>query len=384
MSFGTGMLVPTLPLFAAELGVNFTLVTLAVAMAGLGTLVWNVPAGLLQTSRSEHRMALIGLAVVASTTLVLGFTRDYALIIVFRALSGIGLATWTISCMVHLVAVVPGPHRGRAMSLFGGFSRVGLFPSPAVGGALADLVNFETAFLVAGVITAAGAIPMLLAGRRATDAQQDAPVQRPGPSSLGAVLRTHRRDFATAGTGQLLASAIRAGRQVIIPIYGAFVLDLDATAVGVAVSTSAAIDMTLFPVAGYVMDRFGRKFTNAPSMIMLGASMALLPLAQDFTGLVVVALFAGVANGWGSGAMLTLGSDLAPSVSPSPFLGVWQLMGNVGATGGPLLIGVVADAAGPEVAPFYLAAVGVASGLIFLLLVPETRRRGDRAATAPP
>ena len=379
MSFGIGMLVPTLPLFAAGLGVNFTLVTLVVAMAGLGTLVWNVPAGLLQTGRSEQRAALLGLAVMGITTLALAFTRDYVLVVIFRALSGIGLATWTISRMAHLITMVPVHHRGRAMSLFGGFSRVGLFPSPAIGGALAEHVNFETAFLVAGLITAAGMVPMLLASHTTRQEQHKASAAQSDTSGLATVLTTQRRDLATAGTGQLLASAIRAGRQVIIPIYGAFVLNLDATAVGVAVSASAAIDMTLFPVAGFVMDRFGRKFTNAPSMLMLGASMALLPLAHDFVGLLVVALFAGVANGWGSGAMLTLGSDLAPHRSPSAFLGVWQFMGNVGATSGPMLVGVVADASGPEVAPYYIAATGIASGLIFLCLVPETRRPAGHA-----
>ena len=60
MFCGVGMLTPTLPLFAAELGVNYTLVTLAVAVTGLGTLVWNVPAGLLQARWSEHRSAIVG------------------------------------------------------------------------------------------------------------------------------------------------------------------------------------------------------------------------------------------------------------------------------------------------------------------------------------
>ena len=130
------------------------------------------------------------------------------------------------------------------------------------------------------------------------------------------------------------------------------------------------------------MDRFGRKFTNAPSMVMLGLSMAVLPLAQDLTGLIIVALFAGVANGWGSGAMLTLGSDLAPRESPGPFLGVWQLLGNSGMTAGPLMVGVVSDAAGPDVAPYYLAVAGIASGLIFWLFVRETHRVRDRPAAA--
>ena len=150
MFFGVGMLLPTLPLFAAELGVNYTLVTLAVAVTGLGTLLWNVPAGLLQARWSEQRAAIVGVLVVAAATLALGFTRDYALVVVFRALAGIGTATWTISRMAHLVASVPQHHRGRAMSLFGGIMRISIFPSPAVGGWLAESVSFEASFLVAG------------------------------------------------------------------------------------------------------------------------------------------------------------------------------------------------------------------------------------------
>ena len=384
MFFGVGMLLPTLPLFAAELGVNYTLVTLAVAVTGLGTLLWNVPAGLLQARWSEQRAAIVGVLVVAAATLALGFTRDYALVVVFRALAGIGTATWTISRMAHLVATVPQHHRGRAMSLFGGIMRISIFPSPAVGGWIAENVSFEASFLVAGLITCTGALPLLLMRHGVERPMGSIPVTRAAPSSLLAVLRAHHRDLATAGAGHVLGSAVRAGRQVIIPIYAAFVLDLDATAVGVAVSASAAIDMTLFPIAGYVMDRYGRKFTNAPSMVMLGLSMAVLPLAQDLTGLIVVALFAGVANGWGSGAMLTLGTDLAPRESPGPFLGIWQLMGNTGMTAGPLMVGVVSDAAGPEVAPYYLAAVGIASGLIFWLLVRETHRPREQPAAASP
>ncbi|MCY3782427.1 MAG: MFS transporter [Chloroflexi bacterium] len=382
MFFGVGMLTPTLPLFAAELGVNYTLVTLAVAVTGLGTLLWNVPAGLLQARWSEHRAAIVGVLAIAAATMAMGFTRDYTLVVVFRALAGIGMATWTISRMSHLVAAVPQHHRGRAMSLFGGIMRISLFPSPAVGGALAELVSYEACFLVAGLITVVGVLPMLLMRQRVERPLGSVPARHVAPASLWAVLRDHWRDLATAGTGHVLASAARAGRQVIIPIYGAFVLGLDAAEIGVVVSASSAIDMTLFPIAGYVMDRFGRKFTNAPSMVMLGASMAVLPLAQDFVGLIVVGLFAGVANGWGSGAMLTLGSDLAPRESPGPFLGVWQFMGNTGMTGGPLIVGVVADAAGPDATPFYLAAAGFASGLIFLLLVRETHRVRGQPATA--
>ena len=45
LSAGQGILVPTLPLFAQDrFAVNFSLVSLVVAAAGLGTLISDVPA----------------------------------------------------------------------------------------------------------------------------------------------------------------------------------------------------------------------------------------------------------------------------------------------------------------------------------------------------
>ena len=95
-----------------------------------------------------------------------------------------------------------------------------------MGGWLAENVSFEASFLVAGLITCTGVLPMLLMRHRVERPLNSVPVARAAPSSLWAVLRAHWRDLATAGTGHVLASAARAGRQVIIPIYAAFVLDL--------------------------------------------------------------------------------------------------------------------------------------------------------------
>ncbi|MBU6150798.1 MAG: MFS transporter, partial [Chloroflexi bacterium] len=48
LSAGQGILVPTLPLFTQQqFEVNFSLVSLVVAGAGLGTLLGDVPAGML-------------------------------------------------------------------------------------------------------------------------------------------------------------------------------------------------------------------------------------------------------------------------------------------------------------------------------------------------
>ena len=51
---------------------------------------------------------------------------------------------------------------------------------------------------------------------------------------------------------------------------------------------------------------------------------------------------------------MTLGADAAPADGRSQFLGAWRLCGDIGNTGGPLLVGAVA-----AVAPLAVASVTV-------------------------
>ena len=77
-----------------------------------------------------------------------------------------------------------------------------------------------------------------------------------------------------------MAQAIRAGRRIVIPLYASAVLGLDVEQVGWIVSLAAAFDVVLFPVAGWVMDRFGRKHAIVPSFALQAVGMALVPLVR--------------------------------------------------------------------------------------------------------
>ncbi|HEV2122771.1 MAG TPA: MFS transporter, partial [Chloroflexota bacterium] len=59
LSIGTGILVPTLPLYADSFGVSLSLVSLAVAAAGMGTLIGDVPAGMM-LERFGRKPVMVG------------------------------------------------------------------------------------------------------------------------------------------------------------------------------------------------------------------------------------------------------------------------------------------------------------------------------------
>jgi MFS family permease len=162
---------------------------------------------------------------------------------------------------------------------------------------------------------------------------------------------------------------------VVIPLYGASVLGLDVQTIGNIMGLSGVVDMLLFYPAGWLMDRFGRKYAIISSCLGIGFAMLLIPLAPNAFMLSLAAMFAGLGNGLGSGTMLTLGADLAPEKCRSEFLGAWTLIGDLGGTGGPLIIGNLADYMPLQPASLVVASAGGVAALIFYLFVPETMRR---------
>src|SRR5215813_6173405 len=99
------MLVPTLPLYALTFSDSFSLASLVVSAAGIGTVLADVPSGVLLDRIGRRRWMLIA----------------------FRLVAGIGTALWNISRMAYLTESTAPQARGRAISTFGGISRFGTF-----------------------------------------------------------------------------------------------------------------------------------------------------------------------------------------------------------------------------------------------------------------
>jgi MFS family permease len=126
------------------------------------------------------------------------------------------------------------------------------------------------------------------------------------------------------------------------------------------------------------MDHLGRKLTIIPSFVLMGVGLALLPLTGSYAAFLLVGAVIGLGHGLGSGAMMTLGSDLAPQKGRSTYLGAWRWIGDAGNSGGPALVGVVADALALPAASLVIAAAGFLAGGIFALLVPETLKKPNQ------
>src|SRR5690349_15180451 len=122
---------------------------------------------------------------------------------------------------------------------------------------------------------------------------------------------------------------------------------------------AAALDVAFKCPGGWLMDTRGRMVVAVPVVLSMAVACLLLPLATDAVSVALVMALIACGNGLGSGIVMTLGADAAPADGRSQFLGAWRLCGDIGNTGGPLLVGALA-----AVAPLGVACVTV--GLLAL------------------
>lgn len=381
LAFGQGILLPTLPVFALDFDVSFAMAALAISMAGVGTMVADIPAGMILGRLGLKPTMLIGTGLVVFSLFALGFASSLPELLVYRFIFGVGEAMWSVSRASFIAESVHPRERGRAISIFGGLNRVGLFGGPVLGGFFAEAFGIVSAFYLAGVLSAAAFVVAMLFVEETRVAFGH--THRMRWTIVWDLLRENRRDLTAASVAQMSAQMIRAGRQAIIPFYAESVLGLSVGQIGTIQSASSMVDMALFFPAGYIMDRFGRKFTSVPSFALMSLGMALLPLASGFFSLLAVVMVIGFGNGLGSGAMMTLGADYAPRGASGEFLGLWRFIGDSGRAGGPLAVGTLADAVGFDATALILATVGFASSATLLLLVRETRDVGVAMESGP-
>ncbi len=370
-----GLRTPILPLYAVELSDAYGLVGLLVAGAGLGTLIADLPVGHFIDKMDKRLSMILGLTIETLTTLALIWVNSVWLALGLRFIGGMGLSIYGIARHAYITGAVGVDKRGRAISLYGGVIRVGMFIGPAIGGILAESLGLRVPFLAYTIICFV-AIGVMLLAKDKFSTRDTKPVFEEGhPVGLIQALKGRWGVFSAASIAHILAQITRAGQSLILPLWGADILMLNPGQIGFAVSLSSAVSMTLFYPVGLIMDRLGRKLAIVPSFVIMGLGLSLLPLSNGYSGLLLVGALIGLGHGLGSGAMMTLGSDLSPKRGRSAYLGAWRWIGDAGSSGGPMLVGFVADALALPSAALVIAAAGFLAGGVFGFLVPETLRK---------
>lgn len=376
LTLGQGLLIPILPFFARDaFGSSDVLVALMITARPFGMMMFDVPAGVLVGIFGLRRTMLGGILLFAIAAVIGGLSPSFGVLIIGRLMAGSSFALWSISRQVYIAQTVPNASRGKALSLFGGISRAAAIGGAVIGGILYDEVGIRAPFFAQIVIAALTGGIILVTMRGTTEAAAKSFKHNVFPG-LGHTLWDNKRIFATAGMAAIMLQFMRAAREFILPVW-ADENGLSGKESGYIIGVMSAVDSVMFPVVGYIMDRWGRKATGVPAYIVFASGFAFIPFANSFELLMLVGVLVGIGNGLSSGLVLTMGVDMAPKTNPGEFLGVWRLISDAGGASGPAMIGGVASVLTLSAASVMTAGVGGLGAVILIFLVRETLVRDE-------
>jgi MFS family permease len=373
---GNGAIAPVVALSALDLGASPAHAGFVVGLTGIGQMLGDIPSAWLADRLGDRRAMTLaaGLTAVAQ----LGCALAPSLLLIGICLTAIGMCTATVylARQSYLIDVVPPTFHARAMSTLGGSHRIGLFVGPFVGAGVISLAGIRAAYVVA-VVTSVIVVVLLAAVPDSKSVVDNNRLRN--AVTARSTLVTHRALFATLGAAVLAVSAVRAARQTVLPLWANHI-GLSPATTSVIFGIASAVDMALFYPAGKVMDEHGRLAVVLPSTIILGASMAVLPLTGGLVALTLVAILMSAGNGIGSGMMMTLGADVAPRIGRTQFLSIWRLVGDAGTAAGPLVVASVATLWALGAGIIAVGALGILASAGLTVWVPRYSPHATRAA----
>lgn len=365
---------PVLPVYASTLTESYLIIGIMLSAMALGRVAGSLPSSWLLSRFGIKNTMLTGIMVLLIPALSLFFVRNLWLIIALLFVLGSGLSIYSIARHTYISVVIPLEVRGRAISLLGGVFRGGLFLGPLIGGWVGKTFGLPAAFIAVFLIGIMS-VGFVMRFMRNLDANIEEKEKTPSINDFGKMVKDNRGVITAAGIGLWMVSVTREGWRVLIPLYAANVLNLDIQTIGYILGFGAAFDLLFFPISGFVMDRFGRKWAIVPSFIIQGTGIALILLAGNAMMLSAFAAFIGFANGLSSGSMMTTGADLAPANMRGEFLSLWHFIGDVGGVSGPMLVGAIAQTFVIQISIVSIAGAGFGAAILFAVFVPETLKR---------
>jgi len=269
---------PLLPSYVDELGLSKSQAGALLGSYALGTLLASLPAGWLAARRGSRPTLLLGLGLLAASSVVFGLGSSFEVLAAARFVQGVsGAASWAAG-LAWLVAISPRERRGQLIGTVLGVGIAGAIGGPALG-AVAHVLGPAAVFTAVAAI-AVGLAAVVLVSPAADDV---------APS--GGLLRAVRARWVLAGAWlTILASLFFGIFGVLVPLR-LDALGTGATGIAAVFLFTAAAEAVASPVAGRLSDRRGRLLPVRAGLLgIVGASLVMpLPLSAWLLGAAAVA-----------------------------------------------------------------------------------------------
>ena len=381
-----------LPAIQKELGVSFVVLQWVMNVFVLALSIFMVNMGRFGDTFGRTTMLFIGLALFGAASLFSGLAAGGTMLIIFRALQGLGLAMIIPSSLALISNSFPENERGRAIGIWTSVVGIGLALGPVLGGVITSSLGWRWVFFVnIPVIIAASAVCLLSVREPVGDTDKRIDwygffLMIAGIGSLiTAIIEAPEWGYKSVRTLSLFAAAIICivsfyivetrvrspiidfklfGRRgfisgslanftlvasaysafFLMPLYLGNIMRKEAFEIGILLLPITVLIVAVAPFAGKVVDSKGAKLPILAGLICLALSAFIQStFKQDSSLIYIIFGFTFMGLGWGS--MFGSGAFAAISSLPKELAGtatgaLWTIQ-NLGGSIGLAVAGVI-------------------------------------------
>ena len=388
LGLGNGIALPVLPELTKLYDVSIVQASWVFVAYLLGTLAASLPTGILIDRIGRRWILLAGPLVVAVSSLLIALVAvsgSFTELLVYRFIAGVGTQMWMQSRITVIADTGASQQRGKQVTQMFGVQQIGGLSGPLVGGFAAVAWGLWAPFLIHAIVTLLSILPTYFVVKETAP-----PARRAAEAAVGgsrwALL--FKKPIPTVYSIQFLTNVTRGAvfEGGVILLYPSYAYGLDPAQLGVLRSMMAVGTIPILFSTGFVMDRFGRKYTIVPGLTLTSLAMgsmavtafASLSLPWFIASFVFVHLSISII----SGNMQTLGTDIAPPQARGLFFGVSRLIAQGGSTTSPTSFGLLSGAFGFGAAFMLLASSAFAAALVVAFFLEETLQKSDKPAAA--
>jgi MFS transporter, Spinster family, sphingosine-1-phosphate transporter len=368
------VVVPLLPLLRQQMSLTdaqlgslqtWLLVVLAVA---------SVPCGLYADRWGRTQIIAAGVAFWSIATIACGFASSFMLLLVARALIGVGEAAYAPAAQSMITDSFPFERRALAQSVFAAGMLLGGAAGQAFGGIMGDSHGWKFTFIIVGLVCM---IPGFFV------VKLPEPPRRPRSEvvPLASLLSVPAfLAMIVAGTCITFAgvSLLTWGIDFAVD-YKDFSLREAALSLAVVALLSLLLGVL---TGGFLADRLQKKYPYGRILIiaaafLLAAPCVLLAIQSDDKYIFLAALFlGGYFMSWYHGPVTAVLHDLTPQRAHATAIGVYMFVTQLLGALGPQLVGKISDASDLQLGLQVAVGVMVAGSLLMFLVIYFVRRDG--------
>ncbi len=379
---------------AEDLGISHALIASAYGVATLVAALCLPSMGRLVDRFGSRRMTAVVVLLLGAACIAFGAVRGLIWLTAgMAALRFLGQGSLMLSC-VHLVSQWFTRRRGFALGLMALGFAASMAAHPPLGQYLVETIGWRRAWVVLGLLTWVVMLPpvLLLVYDRPEDRglapDGDVPRSvepRPGaipPAPMSGL--TLRQALATSTFYIASAGAFAVALAVTtLHLYQVSILTAQGVTVEVAARlfpVSALTMVVTMPLVGRMFDRFRTRLVFGGGLLVTAGSLVGVTLVGDAVGAVLYAMLFGINNAFSMTMFGYLWPRYFGRLHLGSIQGTGQMIGIVGASLGPLPVGLAFDLVGnPTTALRLLALLPLAcAGAAVFLRTPAGVSHAER------